>query len=79
MWIAQGETESPGTTLAQLFGAADLGHRLMLAGIVVLAVAPALRLAALLGLWIRERMWSFAANAGLVLVLLAAAYWIGRS
>ena len=77
VWIASGDRASPSTTPLQLFGTLDTGHRLMLAGILLLSITPALRVVALLGLWIRERAWRFAATAALVLVLLAVAFWAG--
>jgi hypothetical protein len=77
VWVASGDRAAPSTTPAQLFGALDTGHRLMLAGILLLAITPALRVIALLGLWIRERAWRFAATAALVLVLLTVAFWAG--
>jgi uncharacterized membrane protein len=77
VWVASGDRASPSTTPAQLFGELDAGHRLMLAGILLLAITPALRVVALLGLWIRERAWRFAATAALVLVLLCVAFWAG--
>jgi uncharacterized membrane protein len=77
VWMVSGDRVSPSTTPAELFGTLDPGHRLMLAGIVLLAITPALRVVALLGLWTRERAWRFAATAALVLVLLGVALWAG--
>lgn len=77
VWVASGDREAPSTTPARLFGTLDTGHRLMLAGILLLAITPALRVVALLGLWIRERAWRFAATAALVLALLVIALWAG--
>ncbi|MPZ93104.1 MAG: DUF1634 domain-containing protein [Actinobacteria bacterium] len=77
VWVASGERESPSTTPSELLGVLDMGHRLMLTGILLLAITPALRVVALLGLWIRERAWRFAATAALVLVLLGIAFWAG--
>jgi uncharacterized membrane protein len=76
-WIASGDHQSPSTTPAQLLGSLDAGHRLMLAGILELAITPALLVVALLGLWLRERAWRFAATSALVLVLLGVALWAG--
>jgi uncharacterized membrane protein len=79
VWIASGDRESPSTTPAQLLEGLDAGHRLMLAGILLLAITPVLRVVALLGLWVRERAWRFAATAALVLVLLSVALWAAGS
>jgi hypothetical protein len=78
VWLASGDRNSPGITPTQLFGPLDLGHRLMLAGILVVASTPALRVVALLGLWVQERSWRFAITAALVLLLLGIAFWAGR-
>lgn len=77
VWIAGGDLESPSTTPRQLLGGLDAGHRLMLAGVLQLAITPALVVVALLGLWLRERAWRFAATSALVLVLLGVALWAG--
>jgi hypothetical protein len=44
---------------------------------ILLAITPALGVVALLGLWVRERAWRFAATAALVFVLLCVALWAG--
>lgn len=62
---------------ADLVSSLDTGDRLMLAGITLLAVTPALRVVALMTLWIRERAWRFVATSAAVLVLLIAALLIG--
>jgi uncharacterized membrane protein len=77
IWIASGDHESPSTTPEQLLGSLDTGHRLMLAGVLQLAITPVLLVVALLGLWMRERAWRFAATSALVLVLLGVALWLG--
>ena len=77
MRITSGRTSSPTVTPGQLFAQIDTGTRFMLAGIVLLAVSPALRVVALLLLWIRERAWRFVATSALVLILLAVALWAG--
>jgi uncharacterized membrane protein len=77
LWVGGGDRQAPSTTPAELFGTLDAGHRLMLAGILLLAITPALRVVALLGLWIREGAWRFAATAALVLALLGLALWVG--
>jgi uncharacterized membrane protein len=51
----------------------------MLAGIVILAITPALRVLALLLLWVRERAWRFVATSALVLILLGVALVAGGS
>jgi uncharacterized membrane protein len=77
VWIGSGAREAPSTTPPQLFGVLDTGHRLMLAGILLLGITPALSVVALLVLWIRERAWRFAAASALVLVLLGVALRAG--
>jgi hypothetical protein len=76
VWIASGDRESPSTTPAELLGRLAAGHRVMLAGILLLAITPALLVVALFGLWVRERAWRFAATAALVLGLLGVALWV---
>lgn len=77
LWIGKGTRLAPSTTPAQLLGDLDPGHRLMLAGLLLLALTPALRVIALLVLWLRERAWRFAGTAALVLLLLGIALWAG--
>ena len=60
----------------KLFGSLDTGDRLMLAGIVLLALTTALQVGALLVLWVRERARRFVVTAALVLMLLAVALWV---
>lgn len=54
-----------------------LGERLMAIGIVVLAFTPALRVVALLGLWLQERDYRFAAVAVAVVLTLVLAIVVG--
>jgi uncharacterized membrane protein len=76
IWSSSGRT-APAVRPAQLVGSLDSGSRLMLAGIVLLAITPALEVLALVALWVRERAWRFAATAALVLLLLITALWLG--
>jgi uncharacterized membrane protein len=78
IWGVSGRRASAAVTPENLFRSLDTGNRLMLAGIVLLAITPALQVVALLVLWIRERAWRFAATAALVIVLLATALWAGK-
>lgn len=75
IWTASGRRGAPAVTPEQLLGSLDSANRFMLAGIVLLAITPALGVFALLVLWVRERAWRFAATASLVIVLLAIALW----
>jgi uncharacterized membrane protein len=76
-WSSSGRRAAPAVTPEQLLGSLDAGSRLMLAGIVLLAITPALQVLALLALWVREHAWRFAATAAVVLVLLTTALWAG--
>lgn len=77
IWVAGGQRTAPPTTPSELFGTLEVGHRLMLAGLLLLAITPALRVMALLVLWARERAWRFAGTAALVLLVLGVALWAG--
>jgi uncharacterized membrane protein len=77
IWSGSHQAAAPAVKPGQLFSGLDQGDRLMLAGIVVLAITPALQVLALLLLWVRERAWRFVATSGLVLVLLGIAFWAG--
>jgi uncharacterized membrane protein len=77
VWVAGGDHGAPAATPAELLGDLGAGDRLMLAGVIVLAVTPALGVIALLILWFRERAWRFAGTAALVFVLLCVAFWAG--
>ena len=77
IWSASDQATARAATPARLFSRLDTGNRLMLAGIALLAITPALRVLALLVLWVRERAWRFAATSALVLILLGIALWVG--
>jgi uncharacterized membrane protein len=77
VWGSAGRRVAPAVTPDQLLGPLDAGSRLMLAGIVLLAITPVVEVLALLVLWVRERAWRFAATAALVLALLTTALWVG--
>jgi hypothetical protein len=77
MWSTLGLRTAEAVVPGKLFGPLDAGNRLMLAGIVLLALTPALQVGALLVLWVRERAWRFVVTAALVLMLLAVALWVG--
>ncbi|MFN2489271.1 MAG: DUF1634 domain-containing protein [Actinomycetota bacterium] len=78
VWTASGQVTARAATPDRLFSTLDTGDRLMLGGIALLAIAPALRVLALLVLWLRERAWRFAATSALVVILLGIALWVGR-
>lgn len=77
IWISSGRASAPAVMPGRLFSRLDAGARLMLAGIALLSVTPALRVVALLLLWIRERAWRFVATSAVVLLLLAVALLAG--
>ena len=77
VWLTEGGHVARAVTPAQLLSPIDLGDRLMMAGILLLAITPALTVGALLMLWLREHAWRFAAASGLVLSLLGVALWLG--
>jgi uncharacterized membrane protein len=77
VWLVEGRHVARAVTPAQVLSRIDLGDRLMMAGIMLLAITPALAVAALLTLWLRERAWRFAAASALVLSLLGAALLLG--
>ena len=63
IWSSSNQATARAVTLDRLFSTLDTGNRLMLAGIALLAITPALRVLALLVLWVRERAWRFAATS----------------
>jgi uncharacterized membrane protein len=77
VWSATGQGTAQTVPPSRLFSTLDTGDRLMLAGIAFLAITPALRVLALLVLWVRERAWRFVATSALVLTLLGIAIWVG--
>ena len=79
VWIGANQDVARAATPGDLFSGLDKGDRLMLAGIVILAITPALRVLALLLLWVRERAWRFVATSALVLILLGVALVAGGS
>jgi uncharacterized membrane protein len=76
---ASGRWDTPAIRLFDLVRGADLAaaDRVMGLGILALAATPAFRVITLLGLWIRERDWRFAAVAAVVLATLALAIAMG--
>lgn len=54
-----------------------LADRLMMSGVVILALTPAFRVLALILIWIRERDWRFAITAVVVLIVLGIAIALG--
>jgi hypothetical protein len=77
VWLIEGRRTAPAVTPGELLSPIDLGDRLMLAGILLLAITPVLSTVALFTLWLRERQWRFAAVSALVLSLLGVALWLG--
>jgi hypothetical protein len=63
--------------LFRLFSEGPAGERLMGLGVLVLALTPPLRVAALVLLWSLERDWRFVLVGTVVLMLLGAAIWTG--
>jgi uncharacterized membrane protein len=77
IWLIDGRRAAPPVTPDQLVSEIHLGDRLMMAGIMLLAITPVLTVVSLFALWLRERAWRFAAASALVLSLLALALWLG--
>jgi hypothetical protein len=77
VWLIDGRHAAPAVTPGDLLSPIDLSDRLMMAGILLLAITPVLSTMALLTLWLRERAWRFAAVSALVLSLLGVALWLG--
>ncbi len=73
----EGRTDAPSLPLFALLHG-DLGLVLSGVGVLVLALTPALRVAALLALWIRAKDFRFVGVAVAVLITLAAAVAAGR-
>lgn len=76
--IASGSERSPAVELFAIGDAPSDGNRLMAIGLLVLAATPALRVLALLWMWIRERDWRFVAIAAAVVVTLAVSVVVGH-
>jgi uncharacterized membrane protein len=77
VWLIDGRRAAPAVTPGQLLSPIEPGDRLMMAGILLLAITPVLSIVALLTLWLRERAWRFAAISALVLSMLGVALWLG--
>lgn len=60
-----------------LEGGTPAADRLMITGVVVLALTPAFRVMALIALWSRERDWHFVGIAVVVLIVLGIAIALG--
>lgn len=56
----------------------DIGERLIVLGIFVLALTPVARVVALVVIWIKERDYRFAVVATVVALTLGAAVLLGR-
>ncbi|MCA9530013.1 MAG: DUF1634 domain-containing protein [Myxococcales bacterium] len=76
--VREGLGDAPAVKLLAMRGAPSAGERVMAAGILVLALTPALRVVSLLVLWARERDWRFVGVAAVVVVVLAIAAALGR-
>jgi uncharacterized membrane protein len=77
--LARGQDDAPAVRLGDLFAhGADPGLLLTANGIVVLALTPAVRVLALVGLWLRERDYRFVFVALAVVVTLAASVLLGK-
>lgn len=76
--MVSGETAAPAVPLFSVLGPAVApGDRLTALGALALALTPALRVVALIVVWIREHDLRFAAVAALVAVLLVIAAALG--
>ena len=77
--LSRGENDAPPVRLLDLFAhGSDPGLVLTALGILVLALTPALRVLALVGLWWRERDYRFVAVALVVTVTLVASVLLGK-
>ena len=64
-------------SVRELFQCGDLGWQLTGAGVLVLAVTPLVRVAALVVIWARERDWRFVLVALTVAAMLGASVLLG--
>jgi hypothetical protein len=79
--VALGSGRAPVAALhvgALFRGGLDWSQRLCGLGVLVLAATPAIRVATLLEMWIRERDWRFVAVAVTVLLVLLLAISLGH-
>jgi uncharacterized membrane protein len=77
--VASGADDAPAVRLGDLFArGADPGLVVTALGIVVLALTPAFRVLALVGLWWRERDYRFVVVALAVVATLAASVLLGK-
>ena len=75
--LASGSRDAPTFHLSTLWEDAPTAERVMGAGIVCLAVTPAIVVGTVGALWLRQRDWRFAAVAAAVVGVLALAYFVG--
>ena len=78
MSLARGDDHTRPVRLFALFARGDRADALMGAGVLVLAMTPALRVVLLLYLWSRERDWRFVRVAAMVVVTLGLAMMLGK-
>lgn len=77
--FARGEDDAPAIGLMDLFTRkGDVGLMLTAFGILVLALTPALRVLALVGVWWRERDYRFVGVALIVVATLITSVLIGK-
>jgi uncharacterized membrane protein len=77
--LAHGVDDAPAVRLGDLFApSADSGLVLTALGTIVLALTPAFRVLALVGLWLRERDYRFVVVALAVVATLAASVLLGK-
>jgi uncharacterized membrane protein len=75
---ADHETGSPAAPLFRLLRPGDVGSSTMAIGVLVLALTPIVRVAALVFIWVRERDWRFVAVAAFVMTMLVVSILAGR-
>lgn len=76
--VSSGDDFDPAVSFSGMFSSGiDLADRLMAIGVLVLALTPAARVAALLVLWTLQRDRRFAITAGVVLCVLVLSVVIG--
>jgi uncharacterized membrane protein len=77
--FARGESDAPAVGLIELFTrGGDVGLLLTAFGILVLALTPALRVLALVGVWWHERDYRFVGVALIVVATLITSVLIGK-
>ena len=72
-----GDATTPALALDALVPPRSTADGLLGAGVLVLATTPFVRVLVLAAVWVRLRDWRFVATAGVVLILLVTATFVG--